>query len=240
MGAWSQKLKASRCPAADAVIVAGGSGTRFGSDKLMAPLGGLPVLARTLLVFEQSPLIRSIVIAAREDAIGDIVALCRRYEIRKAANVVPGGETRLLSSLAGVRALPRDTEIAAIHDGARPLVTGKIVEDAVWAAYRHSAAVPAVPVRDTIKVTENGVVLSTPDRTALRAVQTPQCFRKDLIFAALLDAADKGVSVTDDCSALERIGGQIWLTEGSEENVKITTPLDLVMAEYILSGRNAP
>lgn len=238
MSRLSDTIKSARTPFVSAVIVAGGTGRRFGADKLMAELGGLPVLVRTLLVFQGAAPVREIVIAAREDAVTEVVNLCRRYRITKAAKVVPGGETRLLSSLNGVLAVSKKAEIIAIHDGARPLVTDKIIEDAIWAAHLHQAAVPAVPVKDTVKIARDHIVTETPDRASLFAVQTPQTFQRDLILAALTRAAEQGAAVTDDCMALERMGGQVWLTEGSEENIKITTPLDLQAAELILRGRN--
>lgn len=240
MSVIAEKIRAARLPYTAAVIAAGGSGERFGADKLMAPLGGLPVLARTLLAFEQCDWIGEIVIAAREDKIKDITALCRQYRISKAINVVPGGKTRLLSSYNGCMAVSKQAGIIAIHDGARPLVTDTIIRETVWAAQLHQAAAPAVPVRDTIKIARGNIVTGTPDRASLFAVQTPQCFTRDIILAALSDAAAKGAEPTDDTLAVERIGGQVWLTDGSEENLKITTPLDLELAELILQRRNEP
>lgn len=238
MSGLSDKIRAARVPFASAVIVAGGSGSRFGGDKLAAELGGMPVLARTLLRFEEAPLVKEIVIAAREDAIPAVVNLCREYRITKAVNVVPGGETRLLSSLNGVLTTSKKAQIVAIHDGARPLVADKIIEDAIWNAHLHLAAAPAVPVKQTVKVARDRIVVDTPERSSLFAVQTPQCFQRDLILAALTAAAETYPDVTDDCMAVERIGGQIWLTDGDEENIKITTPLDLAIAELVLKRRN--
>lgn len=237
MGVFSDRIRAARCPEAAAVIVAGGSGTRFGGDKLMAELGGMPVLARTLLAFEAASLVTEIVLVTREDAMTDMRELCRRYGVTKLRLTVPGGETRLLSAYAGVMAASPEAGIIAVHDGARPLVTDKLISDAVWAAYRHGAAAPAVPVRDTIKRAEDGVVTGTPERKSLFAVQTPQCFEAAVIRAALMDAVKNAPDVTDDCMAVERLGGQIFLTEGSEENIKLTTPLDLALAELILKRR---
>lgn len=240
MGSVSEKLKQIRLPYAAAVIVAGGSGTRFGGDKLMADLRGMPVLARTLLAFERAEAVRSIVVAARPDMTDAVAALGRQYGVGKLIAVVPGGDTRARSCLAGVMAVPPEAELVAIHDGARPLVTEKVITDALWTACRHTAALPAVPVRDTVKVADKGMVAGTPDRSHLFAAQTPQCFQADLIRAALLDAAENAPEVTDDCMAVERIGGKVALSKGSEENIKITTPLDLRLAALILEGRDTP
>lgn len=237
MSKLSSVLKTNRCPFATAVIVAGGSGTRFGGDKLMAELCGEPVLVHTLRAFQLSPMIQEIVLVTRENAMRDAARLCKAYELNKVSVIVAGGATRVMSSYAGVMAASGKAGIIAIHDGARPLVTEKIIEDTVWEAYRHGSAVPAVPVRDTIKVASNGIVTQTPDRSGLFAVQTPQCFQSDLIRAALIEATENAPDVTDDCMAVERVGGTVHLTEGSEENLKITTPLDLSLAEIVLKGR---
>lgn len=237
MGALSSKIKAARCPYGAAVIVAGGSGVRFGGDKLMASLGGLPVLARTLLAFQQSDMIGEIVVAARPDAVEGVRALCRAHGITKAAEITAGGATRALSCYAGVMAVSDRAELIAIHDGARPLVSEQVIRDAMWTAYRHTAAIPAIPVRDTIKRAADGIVEETPLRSALFAVQTPQCFQADLIRAALTDAVRSAPDITDDSLAVERIGGRIYLSQGSEENIKITTPLDMLLAEAILQRR---
>lgn len=238
MSKLSSILKTARCPFVSAVVVAGGAGTRFGGDKLMADMAGIPVLVHTLRAFENSDMIHEIVLVAREDALREMAELCNQYAISKVSLVVAGGQTRAESCCAGVFAVSKQAEIIAIHDGARPLVSGAIIENAVWKAYRHGAAVPAVSVRDTIKKAENGVVTETPDRAGLYAVQTPQCFQADLIRAALSDAVKNAPGVTDDCMAVERIGGTIFLTDGSEENIKITTPLDLMLAELILRRKD--
>ena len=234
----SEILKRERLPYAAAVVVAGGSARRFGSDKLMEDLAGLPVLIRSLLAFERCEAINAIVLAARADRVDEVRVLCAQYGVTKLTAVVPGGDTRAKSCLAGVMAAPPEAELIAIHDGARPLVTEEVILDALWTAYRHTAALPAIPVRDTVKEAEDGIVTATPDRSHLWAAQTPQCFQADLIRAALQDAAANAPEVTDDCLAVERIGGRIHLSVGSEENIKITTPLDLKLARALLAERS--
>lgn len=237
MTALSDKNKSSQWPFVSAVIVAGGSGTRFGGDKMLADLAGLPVIIHTLRAFDRSPYVNEIVLVTRCDLLKQMEELCAGHGIKKIARIVPGGKTRLESSLAGVSAVSSRCGVVAVHDGARPLVTGSVIQDALLQAHRKGAAVPAIPVRDTIKRARDSVVISTPDRAELFAVQTPQCFQADLIRMALAAALEKAPNVTDDCMAVERLGGRIWLTEGSEENLKITTPLDLILAEVILQRR---
>ncbi|MCD7748425.1 MAG: 2-C-methyl-D-erythritol 4-phosphate cytidylyltransferase [Oscillospiraceae bacterium] len=237
MSVFSTQLKAARCGYGAAVIVAGGSGVRFGGDKMTAVLAGIPVLAHTLLAFQRSEMIDEIVVVSRRDRIQAVYDLCHEYNITKAARVVAGGDTRAASCYAGVTAVSDRAELIAIHDGARPLVTEKVIEDAMWLAHKHTAAVPAVPMRDTIKQAEDGVVVATPPRSQLFAVQTPQCFQADIIRAALANAVQNQLDVTDDSMAVEAIGGKIFLSLGSEENIKITTPLDLALAEAMIARR---
>ncbi len=240
MNKLSSLLKLKPMPYVSAVIVAGGAGVRFGGDKMLAELCGEPVILRTLQAFEESDFIQEIVLVARENSVLTMREMCMVYSLKKVTNIVPGGYTRAQSCYAGVKAVSTKTELIAIHDGARPLVTEKVISDALWQAYRHGAAVPAVPVRDTIKKAKNQIVFDTPERSELYAVQTPQCFHAELIRAALADALKSAPYITDDCMAIERIGGKIYLTEGSEENIKITTPLDIALAEVILKRREEP
>ena len=147
------------------------------------------------------------------------------------------GDTRTASVLAGAREVSGEAELIAIHDGARPLVPPEVVDAAILRAAECGAAAPAVPVKDTVKRASGALVEATLDRDSLFAVQTPQVFQADLIRGALQKALDDGAAVTDDCAAVERIGMTVALTEGSYENIKITTPTDLLIAEAILSGR---
>lgn len=235
----SEALKDIRLPYCAAVIVAGGSSERFGADKLFAEIDGKPALAMSLEAFAGAECINEIVLVVREAILDRAARLARAYGGGKVRMVVPGGATRVLSSYAGVMSVSKRAKLIAIHDGARPLVSEKLIADTVWAAHRHLAAAPAVAVRDTIKIAHDGVVESTPDRSSLFAVQTPQVFRAEIIRAALVNAAQKNIPVTDDCAAAEAIGAQITLTPGSEENIKITTPLDLAVANRIVAGRKS-
>lgn len=209
-----------------------------GQDKLLLPLEEQPVLLHTLRALELCPYLAEIIVVTREDLIVPIGQLCRDAGLSKVRKVIVGGATRTHSVLAGLGELPSGAELVAIHDGARPLVSQEVLETVIFRAAECGAAAPAVPVKDTIKtVAEDGAVTGTPDRSTLRAVQTPQVFEADLLKAALQSALENEVPVTDDCSAVERLGKVVYLIDGDEENLKITTPVDLVIAEAILAER---
>lgn len=223
-------LPLKRC---GAVIVAAGSASRMGGiDKVMAVLGGEPMIAHTVRAFQQCGAIADIVIVTRPDLIRPISALCAQMD--KVRMVVAGGKSRQESVALGLNALPKGVELAAIHDGARPLITDAVIDRTVRAANSYGAAAPAVPVKDTIKVVRGGLVTQTPDRASLQAVQTPQVFDFDLLRGALKKAAEDAAAVTDDCSAVERLGMAVKIVEGDERNLKVTTPMDLKIAEMLL------
>lgn len=218
-----------------AVVPAAGSSTRMaGWDKILLPLGEQPVLAHTLRALELCPYITEIVIVTRRELIVPIGQLCRDCGFGKVTKVVPGGETRTHSVLNGVREVSDQAELIAIHDGARPLVSQKVLEGAITRAFQCGAAAPAVPVKDTVKRARDGVVEATLNRAELFGVQTPQVFQADLIRTALTKALEEGAEITDDCSAVERLGIGVALTQGDYRNLKITTPEDLAMAEALL------
>ena len=215
------------------VIVAAGSASRMGGiDKVMAELKGEPMIRRTVRNFQNCDAISEIVVVTRPDLIESISRLCSGYD--KLKTVVAGGKSRQESVSLGLDALNKDVKLAAVHDGARPFADWQLIDRCVRAANSYSAAAPAIPVKDTIKVVEGRVVKSTPDRATLFAVQTPQVFDFDLLRAALTKAEADGAAVTDDCSAVERMGMSIKIVEGDERNIKITTPLDLKIAELFL------
>ena len=231
-----RKLREAQRPHCTALVAAAGSSSRMGGvNKLLHPLDGVPVLLRTLTALQQAARVDAIVVATREENLVEISKLCRTYGISKCTKVVRGGEDRTHSVLLAALDAPADTELLAVQDGARPLVTPDLI-DAVIAKAEHSgAAAPAVPVKDTIKtVGEDGAVEETLERSALRAIQTPQVFAADLLKAALQDILEKRISVTDDCAAVERLGKKVYLIPGEESNLKITTPTDLILAEALL------
>ena len=226
----------SRRPYVSAVVAAAGSSSRMnGIDKMFAEIDGTPVLAITLSALNASKYIDEIVIVTREENIPKIADLCKAFGFEKVTNIVKGGDTRQCSVYAGLKNVSDKAEIIAIHDGARPFVSEEIIKEAVLAAGKYGAAAPAVPVKDTVKVSDGGFAVSTPDRSTLFAVQTPQCFDSGLIKAAIYAAIENNETLTDDCSAVEAAGGKIRLTEGSYENIKITTPEDLIFGEAIFS-----
>ncbi|MBR6114942.1 MAG: 2-C-methyl-D-erythritol 4-phosphate cytidylyltransferase [Oscillospiraceae bacterium] len=230
-----RKVKNTTC---SVVVVAAGRSERMGQDKLFLPLEGMPVLARTLRAFDGCGFVDEIVVVAREDRLEQTAELCRSYGIGKVNKVVIGGDTRTKSVLAGVSSIRRDARIVLVHDGARPLVTEEIIRDAMHTAAMFRCAAPAIPVTDTVKEIRDNVVVSTPDRSSLVAVQTPQAFIPDLLKGALTAAVREGKEYTDDCAAVEAMGFTVRLSKGSPENIKITVPADLAAASAILRSRH--
>lgn len=215
-----------------AVIVAAGSASRMGGkDKIMEPLGGEPLILQTVKAFQRCDAISEIVIVTREDLIVRLMGHVRGMSKVKA--VVAGGKDRADSVNLGLNALSDDVKLAAIHDGARPLVTWQLIDRVVRAAHAYGAAAPGIPVKDTVKVVAGGVVKNTPDRSTLRAIQTPQVFDFDLLRGALKQARADGAQITDDCSAVERLGMSIKIVEGDERNIKVTTPMDLEIVRLL-------
>ena len=216
-----------------AVIVAAGTASRMGGiDKVIAPLMGEPMILHTVRAFQDSAVIREIVIVTREALVGTIGTLCSGMD--KVRCVVAGGNSRQESVEIGLHTLSKNVKLVAVHDGARPLVSQEIIDRTVRAAHTYGAAAPAILVKDTIKEEKGGFVAATPDRSKLRAVQTPQVFDLDLLKGALEKAQQDGAEVTDDCSAVERLGMSVKLVEGAENNLKVTTPIDLKIAQMLM------
>ena len=236
-----KKMKESSRPRCTALVAAAGSSRRMGGvNKLLEPLDGIPVLARTLTALQLAKRVDEIVVASREEDLLDISDLCHTYGITKCSKVVRGGASRVHSVLLAALEAPTESELLAVQDGARPLVTPELIDQVVSAAARCGAAAPAVPIKDTVKeVRDGGAVERTLNREVLRAVQTPQVFEAGLINAALTKALEEGAELTDDCAAVERLGMKVALTRGAYENLKITTVEDLILAEALLEWRES-
>lgn len=222
-----------------AIIPSAGSGRRMGSvKKNYLPLLGRPVLAHTLSGFEGCALVSSVIIAAPEGDIGFInEEIVELYGFRKVIKVVSGGAERQDSVRNAIRAGGDGWDIILVHDGARPLITVDIIERTIKAAAESGAAIAAVPVKDTIKEAEGGIIKRTVPRENLWSVQTPQAFRADMLINAHIKAEEDGFLGTDESSLVERAGGTVRVVMGSYENLKITTAEDIAIAEQILKNR---
>lgn len=215
-----------------AVLVAAGSSTRMGFDKLSFDLGGETVLERSVRAFDECPEVDELVIVTGASGENAQRAAAR---CKKPVRLVKGGSTRAESARSGVAVA--HGRLVAVHDAARPFVSQSVIADTIAAAARCGAAAPAVPVKDTIKRARDGLVEATLERSELFAVQTPQVFQVDLIKAALVKALEDGAALTDDCGAVERLGIGVSLTQGDYCNLKITTPEDLAVAEALFAWR---
>ena len=223
-----------------AVIVAAGRGARMGMErnKVLYPLLGEPVIVRTARALCDSGLFDGgVVIVTGEQDIEDVWDMLERSDVRVRA-IVRGGRDRQESVWRGIQACAPDADIIAIHDGARPLVTREVIEATIESAKRFGSGVAAVPLKDTVKrVDESGLVVETPRREMLRAVQTPQTFDAKRIRAAHARYADSSERATDDATLMEWTGHTVHLTPGDPENIKLTTPEDMLLAGQVLLRR---
>lgn len=224
-----------------ALIAAAGQSTRMkcgSSSKLLLPIDGIPVLGHTLLAFENAVTVQDIVLVARKEDFSAFSALAEKLKISKLRFIVPGGETRQSSILNGLKKVPRHSRYIAIADGARCLITHEQINTINRAAYRYHAACAATRAVDTVKICDNrGFIDRTQDRSMVWLAQTPQTFSLSLYHAAAYYAQDIGFDATDDSMLVENINKQVRLIDCGRENIKITTPEDLLFAEAILHQR---
>ncbi|MBQ3264370.1 MAG: 2-C-methyl-D-erythritol 4-phosphate cytidylyltransferase [Ruminococcus sp.] len=221
-----------------AIIVAAGDSTRMGYklSKQLIPLNGHAAIEYTIKAFQSCALIDEIIVVARSKDIDDIAHIA--FQFKKVSSVTAGGSTRVESVRKGIKAADKRVTHYAIHDGARVLITPAQIEKVLNAAYSSGAAALGTPVTDTVKVVdENGVIISTPDRSSMWAVQTPQVFEKELYRRAMKNALESGLNVTDDCSMVEAIGEKVRIVRGEYSNIKLTTPSDITVAEAFLAKR---
>ena len=221
-----------------AVIVSAGNSTRMGGvNKQFLELDGAPVIVNTITMFQRCKMIDEIVIVTRESDIEEIEKLVKKYDFYKVNSIVSGGETRQLSVYEGVTSTVDVADLVVIHDGARPLVTVKVIEETIKAAVKHGAAATGVKVKDTVKVVDdNDNIIDTPDRTYMRFIQTPQVFDKKLYLDAV-NTVENSKDFTDDCMLIEAYGKTVKFVDGDYENIKITTPEDIELAENYIKRR---
>lgn len=208
-------------------------------SKQFLPLAGVPAIIHTLRAFDASSSVLETILVGREEDIFHMERLLDKFHIDKVKTVVPGGASRQQSVAAGVRA-SRDVRYVAIHDGARALITPEEIDLVINDAYAYGASTLGVPVKDTIKVAgPDGMVQSTPERSMLWTIQTPQVFSKQLYLRALALAEKEHAEFTDDCQLVERVGAKVHICRGEYTNIKLTTKEDIPLAELILKEREA-
>jgi 2-C-methyl-D-erythritol 4-phosphate cytidylyltransferase len=221
-----------------ALIAAAGKGKRMNArvSKPFIHISGKPILAYTIEKFEKCKVIDKIyLIVSPEEKEMCHKNIILRYNFSKVKELVDGGETRQDSVYNGIKALDKDTDIVVIHDGARPLVEETIIRDSIEKAQKYGAAIAAIPIKDTVKKSENDFFINkTLNREKIWRAQTPQTFKYDIILTAYHQAFKDKYLVTDDAAIVERYGHKVKLIIGSKENIKITTPFDIIMAEIFL------
>lgn len=222
-----------------AIIAAAGTGSRMASDrpKQFLQLAGTPIIFHTLKPFELCDSIHEVIVVLPAEEAAEFLAQAGKRGLRKLARVVPGGATRAESVKRGLQAIRSATaEIVAVHDGVRPFVTVEEIENTIDAARRDGAAILATPVTNTIKLVEGEEIVKTLNRRSLREALTPQCFRYELLRRAYDQIDVNDPLLTDESALVERLGQAVTVVEGSTRNIKITTPLDLLLAEAFLKA----
>ena len=224
-----------------AVIPAGGTGARMGADvpKQFLPLGGVPMLLHSLRAFDRAPSVDAVILVVPHEeqrrALTDVI---ERYGVKKVQKVIAGGDTRQQSVYNGLKETDPDVEIVVVHDAVRPFVTEDLIERSIEAARKGGGAIVAIPMKDTPKQAgPDRQIQRTLDRNEMWLAQTPQTFRRDLLLEAYEKAAIERLQATDDAALVERLGHKVGIVAGTWENIKITTPEDMVLAEAILASR---
>jgi len=221
-----------------AIIVAAGDSRRMGFDKLFAAIARKPVIAHTICAFDRASSVDGIIVVAREDRHDEIKTIVRDENFKKVRSIIPGGKRRQDSVRAGLDHLESSARYVAVHDAARPSVTPEQIERVFAQAQIHGAAALAEPINDTLKRADADLVVTEAvDRHQLYAMQTPQIFERQLIEEAYRAVYAEDISVTDEVSAVERLGGKIALVLNDDFNFKITYPRDLPLAEFVLTQR---
>lgn len=225
-------------PFISAVIAAGASFGVHGFDNEYLTLNDVPVLIHSIMQFEMCESVDELVVVCPADDIADIYAMVQDFEISKVKTVAAGRENRQASVFEGISQCSKNSEYFIIHDADRPFVTVDIIENCIEDALNYGAAIVGVPVKDTIKVSDvNGFVKHTPNREKLIIMQTPQIFKAELYKTAIKHAQLSNTKYTDDCQLIENLGRNVFISQGSYENIKITAPEDIAYANAILALR---
>lgn len=221
------------------IIAAAGNASRMGgTDKLLADLDGKCVVAHAILAFQQCDSVSEIIIVTKERSIKQYELIAAEAGASKVTHIVAGGETRQQSIMNGLKCVSKETKYIAVHDGARPLVSPEKIARVIADARVFGGATLGVPVKDTVKVVDDALIVDTPDRRKLWLIQTPQVFRKEIYFEGVNFALDHELDFTDDCQLVEAVNGKIAVTESDYRNIKITTPEDLIIARALLGKEN--
>lgn len=222
-----------------AIIVCAGNSSRMnGVNKILLPLGESNVIGCTLSAFQKCGSIEDIVVVCREQDRDEIKKTADKLGITKLHEFAQGGSTRQQSVINGLRRISADTEMIAVHDGARPLIKPEHIEKTIKDASVFGGAVLGVPVKDTIKVVRDGLIEDTPHRPSLYITQTPQVFKRRLYFEGVDFALEHELDFTDDCQLIEAVGIKVCMTVGDYTNIKITTPEDIKIAQLLLDEIN--
>ena len=217
------------------ILVCAGNASRMGGiNKILMPLGESSVIGVCMTAFQKCPDIAEIIVVTKAENFDIIRETAQKLNISKLANLTEGGDTRQKSVMQGLRLVSGTSDYIAVHDGARPLVRPEHISKVIQDARVFGGATLGVPVKDTIKTVDDGLIIDTPPRSSLYITQTPQVFRKRLYFEAVDFALEHGLDFTDDCQLVEAIGGKIYMTTGDYTNIKITTPEDRAIAEALL------
>ncbi|WP_091663786.1 2-C-methyl-D-erythritol 4-phosphate cytidylyltransferase [Alteribacillus iranensis] len=222
------------------IIPAAGQGKRMkaGKNKQFLTIEGQPLIVHTVAIFANDPVCKQIVVVASPSDLADMEDLLDKWRLKSdKVTIALGGAERQDSVYSGLKKLATPTTVILVHDGARPFVTRKDIYKLTETAYENGAAVLGVPVKDTIKTVSDGMIQQTLDRNTLWAIQTPQAFHYDMLVKAYEEANNTSFYGTDDASLVERLGSRIHITEGSYDNIKITTPEDIPVAKAILNKR---
>lgn len=217
------------------ILVCAGNATRMGGvNKILLELGDTNVIGHSLRAFQNCPDVAEIIIVTKAENNDIIRETAAKLGVTKLAAITEGGDTRQKSVMEGLKLVSKESQYIAIHDGARPLVKPEHIAKVIRDARVFGGATLGVPVKDTIKIVDDGLIIDTPHRPSLYITQTPQVFRKRLYFEAVDFAMEHELDFTDDCQLVEAIGGKVYMTVGDYTNIKLTTPEDRAIAEVLL------